>query len=307
LPSGLSALPESVPIHLAPHGHDHAGYTLQLRRRGLHVIPAVRLQSVDPLGLQRLETQVPERCEVLVYPRVLPLPTQFLPATTGGGRAPLESTHRQGEGSSFMGVREYRPGDPLRHVHWRTAARLGRLAVVEWEAEESVDALIAVETLEGTDLPLRSGSTLDLAAGLAASLISRILANGDSVRLLAPGATQWGPTPAVGLATLPGFLDTLARMQPIASVSLAAELTRVVPQLASGTLIAWITPGLDEAVVEAARMLRGARMRPMIYLLSTVSAGEDGPWRAGLATLQSYGVPVIVLYPEDDLVTRLMD
>src|SRR6478609_3685134 len=43
LPEGLTAVtPEPVPVHLPPRGCDRAHYTLQLRRRGLHTIPAVR-------------------------------------------------------------------------------------------------------------------------------------------------------------------------------------------------------------------------------------------------------------------------
>ncbi len=307
LPAGLSAMPASVPVQIAPRGAEEATYSLQLRRRGLHVIPSIRLESVDPLGLRKIESRHTQRSEVLVYPRVAPIPAHLIPPTTGGGRAPLETAQRQGEGSSFMGVREYRPGDPLRHVHWRTAARLGRLAVVEWEAEESVDAVLAVETHEGSEHALGHSTTLDLAAGLAASLAAKILATGDSVRLLAPGTTEWRPNPDLGMGALPGLLESLARMQAISPHSLAAELTRVAPQFATGTLIAWLTPHLDAAVVETARTLRGARLRPYIYLLADWPAAQAHPSAELEAALRSYGVPVLCLHPEDELVRRLLD
>src|SRR5207249_4653467 len=140
----------------------------------------------DVLGLWELDSRCPVESQIVVYPRVTRLPPEMLPPEWGGGQAPLQSAHRQEESPSFFGVREYRPGDPLRHIHWRTAARWGRLAVVEWEAEESADVLLALEMLEGTELDLGVGTTLDLAAGLAASLASAILGAGDSVRLLTP-------------------------------------------------------------------------------------------------------------------------
>lgn len=305
LPLGLSRMEEDpVPVHLAPHGTDEAGYTMRLQRRGEHTLPAVRVTSTDPLGLSLVETRLPVESRILVYPRVVPLPTWVQPPDIGGGQAPLEASRRQGEGSSFFGIREYRPGDPLRHVHWRTAARWRRLAVVEWEADESTDALLALETRRGTERDLGSGTTLDLAAGLAASLASEILGAGDALRLLVPGLTEWRPLPHRGIEAMPGVLEALARMRAEGEHSLAGELRQLAPQLAPGMLVCWITATPSAELVETARFLRSARLQPVIYAIVTP---DDTGWDAVEAELGSSSVRLIRLNADDDLAKALLD
>jgi uncharacterized protein (DUF58 family) len=307
-PAGLSTTSDAaVPLQLPPRARRGGEYTLQMRRRGLHVLPSIKVRSSDPLGLREVETVYPLSHEILVYPRVVPLPSQVMPPSVGGGRAPLESAQRRGEGASFLGVREYRPGDPLRHVHWRTAARLGKLAVVEWEAEESVDALLAVETLVGSERDMGPGTTLDLAAGLAASMGKAILFAGDSLRLLLPGNGEWRADGFRGPEAMPEVLESLARMRAVSDVGLAAEVVRRAAGLAPGTLVCWMTPFLSAEVLAAARTLRAARLRPVIYVLETVNAGRAGAWEGIPAELESIGVSVVRLFRDDALVRRLLD
>lgn len=307
LPAGLEPVdPEPAPIHLAPLGEDHVEYQVRLRRRGVHAIPAIRIVSADMLGLAVLESRVARPSEIVVYPRVVDLPARAMPPEPGGGQSPLEASSRKGEGASFFGIREYRPGDPLRHVHWRSAARWGHLAVVEWEDESSIDAVLAVETRRGTPLALDWGSSLDLAAGLAASLASRVLGAGDSVRLLAPGAAEWRRTPQRGIEAFPGLLQALARMEDTQDENLATSIKRVAGVLTAGTLICWLTPSPDVELVSTACFLRAANFRPIIYALIDVPAGSPSGWDPVVAELESVGVPVVRLYRDDELVRRLL-
>lgn len=307
LPAGLAATPEGpIPIHLDPHGEDVAEYLLHLRRRGQHRLSGVRVVNSDLLDLAGVETVLPVPGDILVYPRVQPLPERVLPPLSGGGATPLDAAARQGEGSSFHGTREYRPGDPLRHVHWPTAARLARLVVVEWEAEESTDVLIAVETARGTAVPLPGGDTLDVAAALAASLAARILAGGDSLRLLVPGYRDWRPASERGSGALPGLLEALARMRDDQPRALAAALAEGGEQLTAGTVALLLTPAPDPEFLTAVRALRSARVRAVVYVLLGTPHGEESRWDGALRALASLDATVIPLYADDALVQRLL-
>ncbi len=304
LPAGLTPTDrEAIPVHLPPEGTDEIGYDLQLRRRGLHVLPSVCFSSVDVLGLYAVETRVACETRLIVYPRVIDLPERLLPPERGGGEAPLTASRKQGEGAGFYGIREYRPGDPLRHVHWRTAARLGRLTVVEWEAEESVDALIAVETAQGSERAWEGASSLDTAAGLAASLAAYILGSGDSVRLLAPGSTEWKPAADRGMEAMATLLESLARMQAISERPLAAEMRDVAGQLAPGTLVCWLTPRPGPDLVEAARFLRTVHLRPVVYAL--VDPDTAATWSGTQAELEAAGIKVVSVTLQDPVVQQL--
>lgn len=306
LPPGLAAQPkEPLPLTLQPGTEETVEYRLQLRRRGAHHIPGVKLVGTDLLGVAPAEGIAPAAAEVLVYPRVIELPPMALPPSRGGGQAMQEAAFRQGEGSSFFGIREYRPGDPLRHVHWRTAARLGKLAVIEWEAEESTDVLIAIETRAGSERPIGDGTTLDVAAGLAASLASKVLRDGDTVRLLAPGAAEWRPGAERGMDSLPAMLTPLARMRALAEESITTRLRLLAPHLSPGTLVCIMTPDPSPMLLECAKYLQAARMRVVVYGLDDGKANAQA-WETVTNDARRVAVPVVRLSPGDEVVRELL-
>lgn len=307
-PRGVELVdPRPLPVHLAPRATAEAEYLIRLKRRGIQRFDTVQLHSTDLLGLWDQRFPVAVASEILVYPRVVQLPSRLLVPDLGGGSAPLEATQRKGEGSSFFGIREYRQGDPLRHVHWRTTARRGSLAVTEWEAEESRNAVLAIETVAGSDGPFgETGSTLDAAAGLAASLAKEILGANNSVRLLAPGAGEWRGDAVRGLEAMSGILETLARMQGTAGVSVAAELQRLSPHLEAGSVVCWLTALPNEELLTTARYLQAVRLRPVVYALIDAASGRPSDWNMVAQELESTGVPVVRVYRDDELVGDLL-
>ncbi|MCC2669059.1 MAG: vWA domain-containing protein [Armatimonadetes bacterium] len=307
LPAGMEAEDrEPLPIHLAPGGQDQVEYQVHLRRRGVHTIAAVRVHSTDLLGLCDQEASLPVSTQILVYPRVVALPPHVMVPELGGGSAPLDSASRKGEGTSFFGIREYRPGDPLRHVHWPTTARRGSLAVVEWEAEESRNALIAVDTEQRHERSLPGGSTLDLAAGLAASLATEILAANNSVRLLVPGSAGQRPMGQRGSEAMPVLLETLARMQGTTDASVAAELRRVAPHLEPGSVVCWLTAAPGDELLATVQYLQAVRLRPVVYALIDSDAGQPSDWDRSARELEGLRTPVIRLHRNDTLVRDLL-
>jgi len=306
-PQGIELLePRPLPIHLPPRGSAEVEYPARLKRRGVHRFQSVLIHGTDLLGLWDQHVPMPLPGEILVYPRIVRLPARLLVPELGGGSAPLETTQRKGEGSSFFGIREYRQGDPLRHVHWRTTARRGSLAVTEWEAEESRNAVLAIETAAGTDRPFGASSTLDVAAGLAASMAKEILASNNSVRVLAPGAGEWRGDAERGMGAMSRILETLARMQGTAEVSVAAELQRLSPHLEPGSVVCWMTAVPNDALLTTTRYLRAVRLRPVVYALIDAAAGRPSDWNDVARELEAAGVPVVRVYRDDELVEDLL-
>ena len=83
--------------------------------------------------------------ELAVYPTPLPLRRVFFEEAAAPGWRGQETAQVRGSGTDFHGVREYQPGDELRHVHWRTTARTGTLSVAEYAQGASRDAVIALD------------------------------------------------------------------------------------------------------------------------------------------------------------------
>ncbi|MBO0686478.1 MAG: DUF58 domain-containing protein [Candidatus Dormibacteraeota bacterium] len=125
---GGSSVSVEVP-GLSAGGRRTVTYRLPTERRGRVAVGPLRLVRADPLGLARRVALVGGVETLLVRPRVHPLPllpvgrTRHLEGSTSD--AALSGT------ATFHSLREYVPGDDLRHIHWRSSARLGTLMTRE--------------------------------------------------------------------------------------------------------------------------------------------------------------------------------
>lgn len=106
------------------------GLTLEQRtvERGWVTMGPFRIENRFPLGMFRAWSVILPEARCLVYPRPAPNPPP-LPRTGRGDHG----IARKGEGEHLHGLREYRPGDPLKRVAWRTSARHQKLYSREME------------------------------------------------------------------------------------------------------------------------------------------------------------------------------
>lgn len=107
-----------------------AGDELRARvplRRGAATTGEVTAEVSDPLGLVRVTAtgDVPGRIEVV--PEAVRADVRFLVGL--GGRSERQEQRARGVGARTDGTREYRRGDPVRSVHWRSSARRDELVV----------------------------------------------------------------------------------------------------------------------------------------------------------------------------------
>ncbi len=139
LPAGILLLQDTVPAQLGNEPRfcvDKADlswrrvveYPMLGRVRGRFVTGPLRVRTADPFGLVQLDRQFVATSEVLVTPEVVPLTAV---RTAGGGGSTGETKpHRVGViGQDDALVREYRDGDDVRRIHWRSTARRGELMV----------------------------------------------------------------------------------------------------------------------------------------------------------------------------------
>src|SRR5262245_16019453 len=104
--------------------------------RGRHRLPGVRVTTRFPFGLFSKISRVVLDDEVIVFPAVRPIAVHRIePAGAASGSA----ARRRGRGHELHSLREYRPGDDHRLIHWRSTARAQALTVRELEAETTRD------------------------------------------------------------------------------------------------------------------------------------------------------------------------
>jgi uncharacterized protein (DUF58 family) len=175
------------------------------KQRGVFRLGPHQVLLGDPFGLFRLRIRDDRSESLLVYPRVAYLPPIKLPRGIAVGR----NRQRRPLGGSLRStsVRDYLPGDSLRHIHWSTTAHRGILTVTELELEPSGDLWIVLDLNRNRHSGEGERSTLEYSIVLAASLAAELLSGGErrAVGLLAVGQrgameTMWSKDSTTGEA-----------------------------------------------------------------------------------------------------------
>ena len=220
------------------------------------------LDSGDPLGFFRRRGPSIDSELALVLPRFMSLTSRTQVREVEASVA----APRAGSGTEMFGVREYRPGDPLRRIHWRSSARHGELIVREFEPPGAQTLGIFCDPFPATT------EAADQIARLAASEAWDCLSAGGRVVVWAPGAEPSRPDQARSLWAL---LEWLARY-PYGVDAIHPQPPPVGDAIA---VMAAPNPDIDDAL-EAVRR-RGGSVRA--WVVGDAEPAVDTPLqRAGL-------------------------
>lgn len=172
VPMGGSVAIIDVPL-LRPGSTHQDTIALPTEHRGVIQVGPVRSVRIDPLGLFRLETQWSDHHHLFVHPR-----TVALPGTGAGFVRDLEGEATRtvtDDDISFHALREYHPGDALRHVHGKSTAKTGVPMVRQFEEtrRSRVAVVLSVAAAEYAD-----ADEFELAVSISASIGLRALRDG---------------------------------------------------------------------------------------------------------------------------------
>jgi uncharacterized protein (DUF58 family) len=269
---GRAAL-ESL-LAFRPYERIRRRYHLPGRARGEHAFGPVRLRTGDLFGLVSEELTIPLEESVVVYPRVVPLTALGLPAHNPLGDRRTRSWLFE-DPSRFAGVRERRPEDALRRIHWAASARAQTLFVKVYEpstTQKLVLFLNVVSTPGDWWGQSYDPDALELTIATAASIARWGLENRYQVGLKSNGihrlrSLHVGVEPAGDAEQLPRLLDALGRLQPLAARDFSQTLTEGSRQLPFGATIVAVTAQLRAADVGELLALR-RRGYPVVLVLT---------------------------------------
>jgi Protein of unknown function DUF58 len=193
------------------------------------------------IGLARHTSRARVQSSLVVYPSYaelgsFPLVDSFL--------HPQETSHdffSKGMGMDYFGLREFRAGDPLRHVHWRTTARRGELVVREFEREVGAPLTILIDNREHNGAGKNGHAHLDNAARLAASIAHYAHYAGHPVSL---AAYQGDQSTYYDIPYFQAALEWLAALGPEGRVGPERQLEGLGSELESGSFICCILPAI---------------------------------------------------------------
>jgi len=175
-------------------------------RRGRLCFTGANLARPDPLGLYRALVKVAAPQTALILPKRYPLPPIGLPGALRYQEGGVALAASVGRSEEFVALREYRHGDPLRHIHWRSWAKVGKPIVKEFEDEFFVRHALVLDTFD--DEP--NSEVLEEAVSVAASFACTVLTQESLLDLLFVGNQSYCFTAGRGLAHADQMLEILA-------------------------------------------------------------------------------------------------
>jgi uncharacterized protein (DUF58 family) len=297
LPAGWPRAPRFTVDPLPPGGRAAVAYSAVPPRRGHHRLGPLQVRVTDPLGLCELPARSGGRDDVLVLPATVPVPGAAALLSGQGGDDAGGGAGTAG-GERGMSTREYRAGDDVRRVHWRSTARRGELMVRQDEQPRQRRGAVVLDRRPGA---FADAAAFERAVSAAASLAVSLHDAGAAVHL------ELGPpsAPAAGVAGREGLLEALALVDLGDEASLTAALAaalggRAAAEARDGVLavVAGTLSRADAELLAGAQAAGGAVVRRRATALAVLGQAPapgavEALLRAGWSVLDlSEGEPL---------------
>jgi uncharacterized protein (DUF58 family) len=279
LPTGLLLIEDTVPYALGvrprfvldrveARGVREIDYRVRSDLRGRYTIGPLSIRIADPFGLVELTRSFTISDTLVVTPQVVALPHVRLSGEwAGGGESRTRSVAAAGDDD--VAPREYRQGDDLRRVHWRSTARHGELMVRREEQQWQSRGALLLDTRRHAHRGEGPRSSFEVAVSAAASIGVHLSREGLGLRLV----TDQGAEHLTDQGSQ-SLLDTLAviRHSPVRSLEMGVSALR--QGGGDGLIVAVLGAMEPEEARELAR-LRHSSITGVAVLLD-VSSWEGG-------------------------------
>jgi uncharacterized protein (DUF58 family) len=245
--------------------------------RGLHHLDPFTAAAVAPGGLACGPRRPTGAVKLHVVPRVANVIR--LPFTVAARHQPggVALASKSGEAMDLLGIRPYRPGDPVRDLHARSWARTGIPVVREYQQEYFTRVGVVLDTdIDDAD---RLEAAIELAAGVIAYLsrgeaLVDVLVVGDAVHELTLGRS---------LGTLDQALELLASVERGPSLAAAKLLGRLEPYLSrlSTVVVIALAEGEQRTALERGISGRGIACTTLLVddeLASKIEKRQELAW-----------------------------
>lgn len=202
-------------------------YPRRIHRRGVYTVVNTLARTRFPFGIfeRRVLAQCPARLVVLPALGRLGRATERDLARRIA--APRDLRRARPGAEEFESLREYRPGDNPRHIHWRTSARARTLVRRVLREEDSGDLHVLLDTWTGGFDAERRRRNVERAISCAATLLAHAAARGRKATVhFETGTAGHGGTRAGLLAALEALAGLPAGSRPVEDIVAGVALPR---------------------------------------------------------------------------------
>ena len=271
-----------ITTSLLPYQRVSWRYNLRCRSRGYHRIGPARLRSGDIFGFTASEVSLTDVDHILVYPRTVDLRELVLPSEYPLGEARGQQPIYQ-DPSRFLGLRDYQPTDPMKHIDWKATARRSWLQTKMFEPVVALDVLIALNARTGEHAWQGSNRRLfERAVTVAASLAKHCSDSQYSFGLVSNAVAVYsGKWINVGFSSSDAqiglVLESLAMAGPYAVASLPEVLRAERQSMPSGATVALVTSVLTRELADEIWEIKTRGYEVILFYAGDAEPGIDLP------------------------------
>lgn len=151
--------------------------------RGRYTVGPLLVRASDPFGLARLDRRFSSTTQVLVTPRIVPL--SVMASAPGSGQTGDSTPRRIGlVGQDDVLIREYRDGDDVRRIHWRSTARRDEIMVRREEQSWDPSLTLLLDTRIQAHAGTGPDSSFEWAVSAIASIARHMQRAGYNLRIV---------------------------------------------------------------------------------------------------------------------------
>jgi uncharacterized protein (DUF58 family) len=164
--AGARFEPFGLPL-LQPKENIQFEVSLLPLRRGYIQLSGYALYRLEPLGLFKKEIFFRDSAKLLVLPRMYPVIQAEMAGSRKYHQGGVTTATRCGDTGEFVSLREYRPGDSVKHIDWKATARVDTAIVRQYQDEYFSRYGIVLDTFTGQE----GTQVFEDAVSVAASII----------------------------------------------------------------------------------------------------------------------------------------
>jgi uncharacterized protein (DUF58 family) len=261
-------------------------YRIHCGARGFHMFGPATLRTGDVFGFATQELEIAAEDYLLVYPKLVTLERLGLPAGDPFGDIAQPRQWLFEDPLRTVGVRDYRPGDSPRRLHWKATARAPdqQLQVKLFEPTTTHRLMLMLNAStsvlnwawQGYD-PILLEAAITTSGSVARWAVERgfltgLTANARAYR--SRGALRIPPNRDPRQLT--NMLEALAKFVPIATMDIESLVELEGHDQTYGTTIVVVTCVVSDALVRQLRRLRRGGHRPVLLVVGGGGAGGPG-------------------------------
>ena len=192
-------------------------------QRGYLRLTGVTITRPDPIGLCKSFQVIPIRQKILVLPKQYKIPDIVLAGTRKYHAGGISMASKVGDSNEFHSLRQYRPGDPMKQIHWKSWAKTNELIIREYQDEFFVRHALILDTFQKSQY----NDVFEEAVSIAASLVGKIQTRESLLDLMFVGAQIYSFSSGRSMRQTGKMLEILACVKTCSDQTIASLESKI--------------------------------------------------------------------------------